>query len=275
MDTPTAGVRENVARAGTAGKVVRELTLTDGEVAFYHQYGYLLLPGFVEPAVVEALRTETLDVLEANGVSRASLEQASGVGDKLRQCSAYVAGSALDELINCPATLAVASRLVGGRAVRYLPFTAVKAGGGGGTFHLHQDNSYTRHDPAMGSINIWVALDDMTPDNGCLQIVPRSHLGEQLQARGSDDGDAHRQVDVDPATALPIRMRAGDAVAFSRWTVHGSGPNHTDRPRVAYALQYHREDVRWLDAQTGEWHLLLDTPRTNTEPVARLDDRPN
>jgi phytanoyl-CoA hydroxylase len=249
--------------------VVKPMTLTDSEVHFYNEQGYLCLPGLVAAEAVEALRTEVFEVLEANGVPRASLDRATRTEDKLRQCAQYLAGSLLDSLINSAATLDVASRLIGGRAIRYLPFTAVKAGGGGGTFHLHQDNNYTRHDPALGSINIWVALNDMTPENGCLQIMPGSHR-EQLDSRTSDDGDTHRQVDVDPLRCLPIRMRAGDAVAFSRWTVHGSGPNHTDRPRLAYALQYHREDVRWYDKDADTWRALVETPKFATPPVASL-----
>lgn len=253
----------------TRTTVVTPMSLTDSEVRFYQDQGYLCLPGLIDAAAVEGLYDEVFEVLQANGVPRDSLTRASSVADKLRQVSQYRSGSMLDSLINGPAMLAVASRLIGGAAVRYLPFTAVKAGGGGGTFHFHQDNNYTRHDPALGSINIWVALQDMTPENGCLQIVPRSHLG-QLDSRRSDDGDTHRQVEVDPLTCLPIRMRAGDAVAFTRWTVHGSGPNTTDEPRVGYALQYHREDVRWLDTEAGEWRLLADTPRSDTSPVPEL-----
>jgi phytanoyl-CoA hydroxylase len=259
----------NVAKT-KLDNVVGPMTLTESEVHFYQQEGYLVLPGFVDQAAVETLREEVFEALAANGVSRESLQRASETADKLRQCSQYLSGSALDRLINCEETLAVASQLIGGRAVRYLPFTAVKAGGGGGTFHFHQDNNYTRHDPALGSINIWVALEDMTPDNGCLGIVPRSHQNQQIPSRNSDDGDQHQQVEVDPLSCLPIRMRAGDAVAFSRWTVHGSGPNTTDAARVAYALQYHREDVRWLDRTSGQWRLLVDSPRTATLPVDSL-----
>lgn len=249
--------------------IVKPMQLTDSEVEFYKREGYLCLPGLVDAAAVDGLRAEVFEVLEANGVSRAGLHRATETADKLRQHPQYLAGSLLDELINGPATLAVVSRLIGGRGVRYLPFTAVKAGGGGGTFHFHQDNSYTRHDPALGSINVWVALHDMTPENGCLQIGPRSHR-DQLDSRTSDDGDSHRQVEIDPLACLPIRMRAGDAVAFTRWTVHGSGPNHTDEPRVAYALQYHREDVRWYDRETEQWRLLVDNPRFATPPVTQL-----
>ena len=249
--------------------VVNPMSLTESEVRFYKEEGYLPLPGFVAAEAVEELRTEVFDVLNANGVPVASLDRAHSTADKLRQCSQYLAGSTLDRLINGAATLAVASQLIGGQAIRYLPFTAVKAAGGGGAFHFHQDNNYTRHDPALGSINIWVALIDMTPENGCLQLVPRSHAG-QLTSRSSDDGDQHRQVDVDPLMCLPIRMRAGDAVAFTRWTVHGSGPNTSDKPRVAYALQYHRSDVRALDNQTNRWQLLADTPRFATQPSTKL-----
>src|ERR1019366_3706488 len=130
------------------------------------------------------------------------------------------------------------------------------------------------HEPALGSINIWLALVDMTPENGCLQVVPRSHLQGQRASRNSDDADAHQQVEIDPLQCLPLRMRAGDAVAFTRWTVHGSGPNHTREPRVAYALQYHRADVKWFDAQAKDWKLLAAPPRHATPPVARLGPAP-
>ncbi len=249
--------------------LVNRYELTDSEVALYHRQGYLCLPGFLSSGAANRLHDEILDVLEANGHPRASLTSASSAADKLQQCSQYLDGSGLDELINGEATLAVASRLIGGRAVRYLPFTAVKNGGGGGMMHFHQDNNYTQHEPATGSLNIWVALVDMTPENGCLQILPGSHT-EQHRSRTSDDGDSHRQVDVDPSQCVPIRMRAGDAVAFTRWTVHGSGQNRTPDPRVAYALQYHRDDVRWWDADGDQWRLLVDDPKFATPPVDRL-----
>lgn len=250
--------------------VVRPISLTENEVYFYQEQGYLLIPNLIEPAVVDELRESVLDVLEANGVSRSQLDHASSTADKLRQNPQYLKGSLLDELINGEATMALASRLIGGRAVRYLPFTAVKAGGGGGQFHFHQDNNYTQHDPALGSINIWVALVDMTPENGCLQMVPASHKAGVLDWENAGDGDSHRKVVVDPKTFLPIRMRAGDAVAFTRLTVHGSGPNYTDRARVAYGLQYHREDVKFFDPQDNRWKLLVEIPRFQTPPVEKL-----
>ena len=260
--------------AAPSSSVLNPIRLTDSEVAFYKSEGYLCLPGLLRADAVGPLREAVYAVLEANGLGRAALAQATATADKLRQCSQYLPGSLLDELINGPGMRAVAARLLEGPAHVYMPFTAVKAGGGGGTFHFHQDNNYTVHEPALGSINLWVALVDMTPENGCLQVVPRSHHQGQRVSRNSDDADAHQQVDVDPLQCLPLRMRAGDAVAFTRWTVHGSGPNHTREPRVAYALQFHRADVKWFDKQANEWKLLVTNPRFATPPVAKLGPVP-
>ena len=254
----------------TSQPMINEMNITDPEIEFYKNEGYLPLPGLIASGAVRALREEILEVLDANGVSYPMLCSASTTADKLQQFNEYLKGSLLNDLINGPAVRAVASRLLEGPSYSYLPFTAVKAAGGGGPFHFHQDNNYTRHEPAMGSINIWVALVDMTPQNGCLQIVPRSHLDGPLQSRESDDGDGHQQLDVDPIQCMPIRMRAGDAVAFTRLTVHGSGGNATDAPRVAYALQYHREDVKWYDRQEDQWKLLVENPRFSTPPVEEL-----
>ena len=251
--------------------LINDFDLTAAEVTFYNDQGFLPLPNFVRGGAVGALRDEVKEVLAAHGLDEARLRKASEAGDKLRQNHQYLAGSLLDELINGERTRAVAGRLVGGEAIRYLPFTAVKAGGGGGTFDYHQDNNYTPHDPATGSLNIWVALVDMSPENGCLQVVPGSHKHGQLESE--DVGDGHRGLKVDPETLLPVRMRAGDAVAFTRWTVHGSGPNTTDQPRWAYALQYHRPDVRWRPKNAGDgegWKLLVEEKRFDIEPVERL-----
>ncbi|MCC6680186.1 MAG: phytanoyl-CoA dioxygenase family protein [Phycisphaeraceae bacterium] len=251
--------------------VVRPLQLSPSEVQFYKNEGYLYIGGLIGSEDAAALREEVIEVVcVAHGITRQQLANASGTADKLRQSAQFLEGSKLQSLIQGSEILEVASQLLEGQAIMYSPFTAIKAGGGGGTFHFHQDNNYTEHVPGSSSLNIWVALNDMSPENGCLQIVPRSHLKGQLKSRTSDDGDAHQQVEVDPMTCLPLRMRAGDAVAFTRWTVHGSGPNDTSEPRVAYAMQCHRPDTLYVDKQTGEKKNLAENPLWKVEPVAKL-----
>jgi hypothetical protein len=235
------------------------ITLSDGEIRFYRAEGFLLLPGMLDAPAAAELRAEVMDLMRAIGGFEAN---------KLKQSCEFKSGSHIERLIQSDLFRGIASQLMGGPSTLYLPFTAVK-GVGGGTFHFHQDNQYTRFDDGMGGINLWIALSAMSPENGCLMVVPRSHLGGTLDSTESGDGDSHKRVRFEPQDFLPIRMRPGDCVAFSRLTVHGSGPNSSTDPRVAYALQYHRDDVSWIDRQTGEKHLLTKSPRYTIAAVEK------
>jgi len=236
---------------------VSPLTLAPGEIQFYNEFGFLVIPGLLTETAVSALREEVMGIMERIGLAM----------DKLKQSGDYLAGSRLDALINSPNLRQVAAQLLGGPASVYMPFTAVK-GSGGGRFHFHQDNQYTRLDgPAL---NLWTALSPMSPENGCLQVVPRSHVNGTLESTESGDGDTHRKVKLEPADFLPVRLRPGDCVAFTRLTVHGSGPNSQPTPRVAYAVQFNRDDVNWLDRETGNWKPLKQFPRWKTGPVEAI-----
>ena len=211
----------------------------------------------------EVLAAEVLQVMEGLGFARDNLRAARTSKDKLRQSRQYLAESNLERLIHSEALNSIAAQLVGGPSTLYLPFTAVKSGGGG-RFHFHQDNQYTRFDGP--GINIWIALMEMTPDNGCLQIAAGAHLHGTIDSVESEDRDEHRTVAVEPKSFSPLRMMPGDAVAFSRLTLHGSGANITDQPRLAYAVQFHRDDVS--ASRDGEHlGLLKANPRIDVRPV--------
>jgi len=247
-------------------EIVNYTNLTDQEVQFYKNNGYLLLPNFINKDHVEKLAEECLEAIEAEGINREKLNKATDVADKLRNTNIYFENSGLDELINGKRTLHIASQLIGGKAHRYFPFVVIKAGGGGGDFDFHQDNNYTQHEPAEGSLNIWVALVDMTPENGCLQIVPESQKRGVLEWEKVEGDNIHKKIKGEIGNALPVRMRAGDAIAFSRLLVHGSGKNETPKPRIAYALQYHREDIKYLDKETQNWKPLIELSKNRFHP---------
>ena len=246
---------------------VVELQLTPNEIRFYREEGYLYIPGAISREIAAQVREELIDIMASAGRTYEQLCNNAGASGKLIQSGQYLRDSALDSYINSPNLRSLASQLVEGEASIYMPFSAVKAGGGGGTFHYHQDNQYTFHDGP--SVNLWMAVSPMSPENGCLNVVPRSHLNGTISAVQNPDGDGHRTVEVEPTQFLPIRMNPGDIIAFSRLTLHGSGPNFTREPRFAYAVQFHRNDVRarWED---GEFYSLLERPRFSKTPVEKL-----
>ncbi|MCY3779901.1 MAG: phytanoyl-CoA dioxygenase family protein [Chloroflexi bacterium] len=250
-----------------ASEILRYSKLTDNEIQFYRGAGYLTLPGLIGQDDAAALAEEVLQVIEGLGIKREDLRRATTSKDKLRQSRQYLAQWTLARLIHSEGLRAIAAQLMGGPSTLYMPFTAVKSGGGGGRFHFHQDNQYTRFDGP--GINIWFALMEMSPENGCLQIAPATHLHGTLDSVESEDKDGHRTVAVEPQDFLPLRMMPGDAVAFSRLTLHGSGANSTDQPRLGYAVQFHRDDVR-AKRDGEDLGLLKENPRYVIAPVNEI-----
>jgi 2-oxoglutarate-dependent dioxygenase len=231
---------------------------TAAQIEAYRRDGYCLLPGLLSAGDVAAIRDDVLAILAHIGLGQT----------KLKQTSEYTEGSPIAALVHSARLRALAGALLDGEAVLYLPFTAVKSAHGGGEFHFHQDNQYTRFDNP--GINIWVALTQMTEENGCLRMVPGSHEEGTLPSAESPDRDGHRTVAIPPEAFVRVPMEAGDAVAFTRLTVHGSGPNTTAVHRVAYAVQYARADVRYSTDGGASWAWQRESPRWAIGPVAHI-----
>lgn len=65
-------------------------TLTTGEIDSYQEAGWVLLRRLIAPEYAALLRDEVLEIMRTIGLGSA----------KLRQTNQYLAGSALDRLIN-------------------------------------------------------------------------------------------------------------------------------------------------------------------------------
>jgi len=110
-------------------------------------------------------------------------------------------------------------------------------------FRSHQDHAYWRgygcRFPEAHAV--FIAIDEATRGNGCLKLVPRSHLLGTLphgvwSGRGSDNGitpEALQEVLDDGYQFEPIEAQPGDAILFHGNMIHGSDDNDSDRARVA------------------------------------------
>lgn len=82
---------------------------------------------------------------------------------------------------------------------------------------------------------VWL-LDDFTPDNGAIRVVPGSHRS----GRRPEDALA------DPLAPHPgerlLTGRAGDVLVMNAHLWHGGTANRTDRPRLALHAFYCRSD---------------------------------
>jgi phytanoyl-CoA hydroxylase len=106
---------------------------------------------------------------------------------------------------------------------------------------LHQDNYYLRARPGTCAA-AWLALDRCDVDNGCLQIVPGSHMWPDLCV--TKGADTQRSFTADLVTlpageeVVDVLMEPGDVLFFNGQVVHGSGPNRSSRFRRALIGHY-------------------------------------
>lgn len=106
----------------------------------------------------------------------------------------------------------------------------------------HQDELYipTRDRSLCGA---WVALDDATVENGCLYVVPGSHrpgyLYPQRQHERPGEWDwAPESYTFDDSAAVPAEVKAGGAVFFNGYILHGSFKNRSQIYRRALVNHY-------------------------------------
>jgi ectoine hydroxylase-related dioxygenase (phytanoyl-CoA dioxygenase family) len=67
----------------------------------------------------------------------------------------------------------------------------------------------------LALVNFFVALSDMTKENGGTRVIPGSHMWLDFSDHGNPD------------MSVPMEMKAGDACLLGGKTVHGSGENAT------------------------------------------------
>jgi hypothetical protein len=108
----------------------------------------------------------------------------------------------------------------------------------------HQDNGYGRLEP-MTDLTVWLALTDTDERNGGLFMVPGSQrLG--LLDHGQAGSNPLLRQSAFRGEAVGVPLRAGEAVVFTGLTVHGSGPNRTERPRTGFYVRYCEPHARML-----------------------------
>ena len=103
----------------------------------------------------------------------------------------------------------------------------------------HQDYPYWH---GAHKVSVWLALDEATPENGCLKLLPGSHRSSVAHDGDASDGKGfgYRLADgaVDESRAVTVMCEPGDAVLFHDLTLHASFPNTTGKARWALISTY-------------------------------------
>lgn len=122
----------------------------------------------------------------------------------------------------------------------------------------HQDASYLYTDP-VNLVGFWIALDDVTLENGCLWMAPGSHVsGVHRRYVRNKDPNSKELLLYDKAAPCypqsnfrPIPVRKGTCILIHGQVVHFSKLNKSEKSRHAYT--FHVIETKHVSYSKDNW----------------------
>ncbi len=89
---------------------------------------------------------------------------------------------------------------------------------------------------SLDSLVVWLPLVEIEPGFNTLEVIPGSHRWGLLETVKHPFGNVVAEGQYDEQDFVPVRMRPGDALAFSMFLVHRTGG--ADRSGVRWAVSF-------------------------------------
>ena len=115
----------------------------------------------------------------------------------------------------------------------------------------HQDAAYFRGSDPNLMFGVWIALDLATRDNGCMEVIPGSHLrGPAPHVPAEDINLCTIRPDlVHLADRVALPMDPGDVLIFHSLIHHYTAANRSEHRRRALQFHYHQVGLEWTSLE--------------------------
>ena len=235
-------------------------TLSPEQVRRFHEQGFLVVEDAVSAAEVGAMQAELADWTERSRAEKSPFGAPTVDGrPRFDMGAEHSAERPALRRVNNPSDISAAflavmrdSRVPDmvaaliGPSVRFhhckvnlkLPGTHTEVG-------FHQDFPYTPHSND-DLVTALVMIDDMTAENGPLEVVPGSHRGPLHTLYDGDRFVGYVAAEVERearAGLVTVTGRSGGVCLMHTRLLHGSAANHSDRSRGLYICVYNAADA--------------------------------
>jgi len=249
------GLISNLFSVPSTAEQCARYRLSDEQVEFYRENGYVAGLGMLSDEQVEVLREELRELADPRHPKHHLFyEFHSNESKDPRKALFHALGAwritrGFHDLLWNPAFTVPASQLLGGAVRFWHDQLFYKPARNGGVVAWHQDYSYWTRTRPLAHLTCWIGLDDSTRENGCLHYVPGSHRWPDLPITGLAGGmDAIEGVLTEGQKKefkpVAIQLKKGEASFHHPRMIHGSYANATDRPRRATVINVFRDGVR-------------------------------
>lgn len=221
------------------GHWISPVLFSEKELERFREHYYKVLHGEYETGIPPYKRSSPPDEITKRIV-------------KLTNC--LWSDSTLSQLILNSNIGRIAATLLGAETVRYWRdhlWYKPPESGQAGIVGWHQDYYYWQCAEPSNLITAWIALDDVNQENGCLEVIPGSHLWGLVAEGGlyaQNLDELEKKIESTTGKTFqttPCIVPAG-AVSFHHCLmVHGSRPNQSSRPRISISTHLFPEGVRY------------------------------
>jgi hypothetical protein len=266
----------------------RDLLPTAGEVASYREHGwYISRPLFTRERLERVIAAS-----ERYYAGEREMPMPAGApdwgwkpenGDRLRKNDwASLQNRELWSLVRTPVLGAIAAILADTDEIRLwhdqLLYKPVDRPERPNNVGWHTDRGYWKTCTSSAMLTAWIPFHDCDESMGTVSMIDGSHRWpdntEKLDFFNPDLTALEREFITGgrPVVKVPMVLGAGQVSFHSCLTIHGSGPNRSDRPRRSIAVHLQDSANRWRE------HLMANgqpARHGNDLMVRKLDGHPD
>ena len=236
--------------------------VTEAEIEYFHRNGYLVINDAFSAAEVEDALAGMIHLMdgkcpdfraiqfEPKLVKQKDALEGQARRDAIRKIFRFVD---YEPRLNAMAAHAglhsVLEKMMGDTAELFQDMALVKPPRHGSEKPWHQDLAYFNLPEGTTVVGVWIALDEATPENGCLHVIPGSNIeGPMIHFKRRDWQICDTDVPVGRDTMVPLKP--GGCLFWHGLTHHGSPVNQSEQRRRA--LQFHYKPVSTGEITTQE-----------------------
>jgi ectoine hydroxylase-related dioxygenase (phytanoyl-CoA dioxygenase family) len=228
--------------------------LTEDQIGFFQERGYLQGIRVLTEEQVDALNEELTAIIDPASPGNELFyefhvnESLDPNGILFHALGAWRIAPGFHDLLWHPAVTVAASQLLGGDVRFWHDQLFCKPPLKGGVVAWHQDYSYWTRTTPLAHLTCWIALDDVTAENGCPQYVPGTHRWPDLPITGlTGEMDAIESVLSEEQKRqfqpVAIELKRGECSFHHPRLIHGSFENRSLRPRRGTVINMFRDGV--------------------------------
>lgn len=271
LSTPEPAATARVIQAG-------EALLSDEQMDTFRRDGYVVVENLADPEEMESLRV-IYDRLftERRGWESGNLfDMVGDDSEKELSLPQMLWPSRYEPSLRTTKLAAgadrIARQILGPEAQNILEHAIMKPAFKGAATPWHQDDAFNRQGSGfVEQISVWMPLQDVTLDSGCMRYIRGSNHGPLFPHRSpKNDPRIHgleTQETPELTNCVSVPVPAGGAVIHHSRTLHSAGVNTSPGPRRAYVLGYsvQSRNHRLLLTRDYPWNLEKHTAREKRE----------